>query len=221
MLFADLSGYTAVAERLDPESVKRQLERILGRLGEEVVAYGGHVDKFIGDNVMAIFGAPVAHGDDAERAVRAGLGMQAAMGEVNEPLAAQHGVTFELCVGINTGEVLAGHVGDSYTVIGDTVNVAARLQAAARPGSVTVGEAHLPRDARGDRLPRAGGAAGAEGQDRAGARVGGAGRGRQAGGGRLGCGARRELRWSGRAAELAAAARAARAGRSAGAARIW
>ena len=141
VLFADLSGYTAVAARLDPESVKRQLERILGRLGEEVAAYGGYVDKFMGDNVMAIFGAPVAHGDDAERAVRAGLGMQGAMGEVNEPLAAQHGVTFELCVGINTGEVLAGHVGDSYTVIGDTVNVAARLQAAARPGSVTVGEA--------------------------------------------------------------------------------
>jgi predicted ATPase/class 3 adenylate cyclase len=140
VLFADLSGYTAVAARLDPESVKRQLERILGRLGEEVVAYGGYVDKFIGDNVMAIFGAPVAHGDDAERAVRAGLGMQGAMGEVNEPLAAQHGFTFELCVGINTGEVVAGHVGDSYTVIGDTVNVAARLQAAARPGSVTVGE---------------------------------------------------------------------------------
>jgi class 3 adenylate cyclase/tetratricopeptide (TPR) repeat protein len=140
VLFADLSGYTAVAARLDPESVKRQLERILGRLGEEVVAYGGYVDKFIGDNVMAIFGAPVAHGDDPERAVRAGLGMQGAMGEVNEPLAAQHGVKFELCVGINTGEVLAGQVGDSYTVIGDTVNVAARLQAAARPGSVTVGE---------------------------------------------------------------------------------
>ena len=141
VLFADLSGYTAVAERLDPESVKRQLERILGRLGEEVIEYGGYVDKFIGDNVMAIFGAPIAHGDDAERAVRAGLGMQGAMSEVNEPLAAQHGVSFQLCVGINTGEVLAGHVGDSYTVIGDTVNVAARLQAAARPGSVTVGEA--------------------------------------------------------------------------------
>jgi len=149
VLFADLSGYTAVAERLDPESVKRQLERILGRLGEEVVAYGGYVDKFIGDNVMAIFGAPVAHGDDAERAVRAGLGMQASMGEVNEPLASQYGVTFQLCVGINTGEVLAGHVGDSYTVIGDTVNVAARLQAAARPGSVIVGEAtyHATREA--------------------------------------------------------------------------
>jgi class 3 adenylate cyclase/tetratricopeptide (TPR) repeat protein len=140
VLFADLSGYTAIAEELDPESVKRLLERILTRLSEEVKRYGGYVDKFIGDNVMAIFGAPVAHGDDAERAVRAGLAMQAAMDEVNEPLAEQHGVTFELCVGVNTGEVLAGHVGDSYTVIGDSVNVAARLQAAARPGTVTVGE---------------------------------------------------------------------------------
>src|SRR6185437_15804238 len=98
VLFADLSGYTAIAEQLDPESVKRLLEQILARLGEEVAAYGGYVDKFIGDNVMAIFGAPIAHGDDAERAVRAGLGMQAAMGEVNEPLAEQHGVTFALCV---------------------------------------------------------------------------------------------------------------------------
>jgi len=141
VLFADLSGYTAVAASLDHESVKRQLERILGRLSEEVVKYGGYVDKFIGDNVMAIFGAPVAHGDDAVRAVRAGLGMQEAMGELNAQLAAQHGVTFELCVGVNTGEVLAGYVGDSYTVIGDTVNVAARLQATASPGSVTVGEA--------------------------------------------------------------------------------
>jgi len=140
VLFADLSGYTAVAETLDPEAVKRELQRILGRLGEEVHRYGGYVDKFIGDNVMAIFGAPVAHGDDAVRAVRAGLGMQAAMDEVNAPLTAQYEVSFELCVGINTGEVLAGRIGDSYTVIGDAVNVAARLQAHARPGTVTVGE---------------------------------------------------------------------------------
>ena len=141
VLFADLSGYTSVAERLDPEAVKRHLERILGRLADVVVEYGGYVDKFIGDNVMAIFGAPVAHGDDAERAVRAGLAMQGVMGEINAPLTEQHGVTFQLCVGINTGEVLAGRDPDgSYTVIGDSVNVAARLQAAARPGSVTVGE---------------------------------------------------------------------------------
>jgi len=138
VLFADLSGYTAFAERLDPEEVKSLVDRALMRLGQEVERYGGTVDKYIGDNVMAIFGAPVAHEDDAERAVRAGLGMQAAMGEVNEGL--PDGAHFALRVGVNTGEVLAGAVGDAYTVVGDTVNVASRLQTAARPGSVTVGE---------------------------------------------------------------------------------
>ena len=137
MLFADLSGYTAVAERMDPEAVKKLVDGALMRLGAEVERYGGTVDKYIGDNVMALFGAPLAHEDDAERAVRAGLGMQAAMAEVNAGL--PPGVHFELRVGINTGEVLAGAVGESYTVTGDTVNVASRLQSAARPGSVTVG----------------------------------------------------------------------------------
>src|SRR5919199_330739 len=102
------------------------------------MSYGGTVDKYIGDNVMAIFGAPVAHEDDAERAVRAGLGMQDAMAEVNDGL--PDGAHFALRVGVNTGEVLAGAVGDAYTVVGDTVNVASRLQSTARPGSVTVGE---------------------------------------------------------------------------------
>src|SRR5512133_301981 len=81
VVFADLSGYTAVAERMDPEAVKGLVERCLRRLGDEVERYGGTVDKDIGDNVMAIFGAPVAHEDDAERAVRAGLAMQTAMQE--------------------------------------------------------------------------------------------------------------------------------------------
>jgi class 3 adenylate cyclase/tetratricopeptide (TPR) repeat protein len=138
VLFADLSGYTAFAERMDPEAVKSLVDRVLLRLGEEVVRYGGTVDKYIGDNVMALFGAPVAHEDDAERAVRAGLGMQDAMAEVNAGL--PDGAHFALRVGVNTGEVLAGAVGDAYTVVGDTVNVASRLQSAARPGSVTVGE---------------------------------------------------------------------------------
>src|ERR687895_1354489 len=138
VLFADLSGYTAVAERMDPEAVKALVDRALMRLGQEVERYGGTVDKYIGDNVMAIFGAPIAHEDDAERAVRAGLGMQAAMEEVNDGL--PDGAHFALRVGVNTGEVLAGAVGDAYTVVGDTVNVASRLQSAARPGSVTVGE---------------------------------------------------------------------------------
>ena len=71
VLFADLSGYTAVAERMDPEAVKSLVDRALRRLGEEVDRFGGRVDKYIGDNVMAVFGAPVAHEDDAERTVRA------------------------------------------------------------------------------------------------------------------------------------------------------
>ena len=140
MLFADLSGYTAASEQMDPEDVKALIDSSLRRLGEEVTRHGGTVDKYIGDNVMAIFGAPVAHEDDEERAVRAAIGMQAAMGEINAELIARHGTSFQLRVGINTGEVLAGAVGDGYTVIGDTVNVAARLQAAGRPGTVTVGE---------------------------------------------------------------------------------
>src|SRR5215210_4814200 len=143
VLFADLSGYTAFAERLDPEAVKSMVDRALLRLGEEVKRYGGTVDKYIGDNVMAIFGAPVAHEDDEERAVRAGLGMQGAMSEVNAGLPA--GAHFALRVGVNTGEVLAGAVGAAYTVVGDTVNVASRLQTAAQPGSVTVAEHSVRR----------------------------------------------------------------------------
>ena len=141
VLFADLSGYTAFAERMDPEAVKTLVDGALYRLGDEVDRFGGTVDKYIGDNVMALFGAPVAHEDDAERAVRAALGMQAAMEEVNERL--PDDVRFDLRVGINTGEVLAGAIGRAYTVMGDTVNVASRLQSAARPGSVWVGEATM------------------------------------------------------------------------------
>src|SRR3954470_2774794 len=115
VLFADLSGYTAFAERMDPEAVKALVDRALLRLGAEVDRYGGTVDKYIGDNVMALFGAPVAHEDDAERAVRAGLGMQDAMTDVNLDL--PDGVEFDLRVGINTGEVMAGAVGDGYTVV--------------------------------------------------------------------------------------------------------
>jgi class 3 adenylate cyclase len=132
VLFADISGYTAMAERMDAELVKAMVDRCLRRLGEQVERFGGTVDKYIGDNVMAIFGAPVSHEDDAERAVRAALAMQEAIAEIDPEL--------QLRVGLNTGDVLAGSVAETgYTVIGDTVNVAARLQAAAEVGSITVG----------------------------------------------------------------------------------
>jgi class 3 adenylate cyclase/tetratricopeptide (TPR) repeat protein len=140
VLFADLVGYTSVAERLDHENVKGLTDRCLTRLASEVELYGGYVDQYIGDNVMAVFGAPVAHEDDAERAVRAACGMQAAMGELNVGLARAFGLELALRVGINTGEVLAGRIGDEYTVVGDAVNVAARLQGAAAVGAILVGE---------------------------------------------------------------------------------
>jgi class 3 adenylate cyclase/tetratricopeptide (TPR) repeat protein len=140
VLFADLSGYTAAAERMDPEAVKALVDRTLRRLGEEIERFGGSIDKFIGDNVMGVFGAPTAHEDDPERAVRAGLAMQGAMEGANRDSEQKYGVEFSLRVGINSGEVMAGAVGDRYTVMGDPVNVAARLQAAGRPDTVTVGE---------------------------------------------------------------------------------
>jgi class 3 adenylate cyclase/tetratricopeptide (TPR) repeat protein len=140
VLFADLSGYTAAAERMDPEAVKALVDRTLRRLGEEIERFGGTIDKFIGDNVMGVFGAPVSHEDDPERGVRAGLAMQGAMEEINREISDRYGVNFSLRVGLNSGEVMAGAVGDRYTVMGDVVNVAARLQAAGRPSSVTVGE---------------------------------------------------------------------------------
>jgi class 3 adenylate cyclase/tetratricopeptide (TPR) repeat protein len=140
VLFADLSGYTAAAERMDPEAVKALVDRTLRVLGEEIERFGGSIDKFIGDNVMGVFGAPLAHEDDPERAVRASLAMQDAMEDANRQSREKYDVGFSLRVGINSGEVMAGAVGDRYTVMGDSVNVAARLQAAGRPDTVTVGE---------------------------------------------------------------------------------
>ena len=174
VLFADLSGYTAVAERMDPEAVKSLVDRALRRLGQEVERYGGRVDKYIGDNVMAVFGAPVAHEDDPERAVRAGLAMQAAMDEINERARGRRRRSASSCAsGSTPARCSRASVGDEYTVMGDAVNVAARLQAAARPGQRhrrRGAPTALTRDAI--EYERAG-AARAQGQVRAGAGVGG------------------------------------------------
>jgi class 3 adenylate cyclase/tetratricopeptide (TPR) repeat protein len=140
VLFADIVSYTTLAERLDHESVKALTDRYLTRLALEVERFGGYVDQYIGDNVMAVFGAPIAHEDDAERGVRAASAMQAAMAELNRSAGADFGVELSLRVGVNTGEVLAGRIGGEYTVVGDTVNVAARLQSAASVGRILVGE---------------------------------------------------------------------------------
>lgn len=134
VVFADLVNFTALAENLDPEAVRNLLDRCFSGLARVVDAHGGVVDKVVGDEIMAVFGAPTVHEDDAERAVRAALGLHAALADVDPALV--------LRVGINTGEVLAGPVGPGggYTVTGDAVNTAHRLVTVAKPGEVLVGE---------------------------------------------------------------------------------
>src|SRR5213078_2556440 len=139
VLFGDLSDFTSWSEDLDPERVGVVTDRVLATLTEVVGEFGGHVDKLTVDGLMAVFGAPVAHEDDAERAVRAAARMQQA---VRRLVADESGGgrRLGLRVGLNTGEVLAGvqaHL--AYTVVGDTVNTASRLSDAAGIGAVYAG----------------------------------------------------------------------------------
>ena len=136
VVFADLVGFTTLSESSDPEQVKNLIDRCFSRLAADVGAFGGQVDKIVGDAMVVLFGAPVAHEDDAERAVRAALQMQQSMADM-----AELGDHSRLRVGVNTGEVLVGNLraGGDYTAMGDVVNVASRLQSQAAPGQVVVG----------------------------------------------------------------------------------
>jgi class 3 adenylate cyclase/tetratricopeptide (TPR) repeat protein len=136
VLFADLSGFTAMCARLDAEDLRRLVEEFYARADAITARYGGSVDKHIGDAVMALFGAPVAHGDDSLRAVGAALDIVAAASEIAEP----SGAPLAAHVGIAMGEVVAGGIGRGYTVLGDAVNLAARLVSLAGPGEVVIGE---------------------------------------------------------------------------------
>jgi class 3 adenylate cyclase/tetratricopeptide (TPR) repeat protein len=141
VLFGDLSEFTAWSEELDPERVGAVTDRVHAVTVQAVTAFGGRVDKLIGDGIMAVFGAPIAHEDDPERAVRAALTMQRAVRRVVEEEEGG-GRRLGLRVGINTGPVAAGVQADmSYTVVGDTVNTAARLSDAAGVGGVYAGAA--------------------------------------------------------------------------------
>lgn len=139
VLFADLVGFTTLSEHLDPERVKRLVDVAFERLVHDVQEFGGRVDKIIGDAIVALFGAPVAHEDDAERAVRAALRMH----ETLAAYAAEVDVDIRMRIGVNTGEVLVGalRAGGDYTAMGDVVNTASRLETSAAPGEVLVGAA--------------------------------------------------------------------------------
>jgi class 3 adenylate cyclase/tetratricopeptide (TPR) repeat protein len=134
ILFADLCGFTALSARLDAEDLRRLVEGFYACADGIVAQYGGSVDKHIGDAVMALFGAPIAHGDDALRAVRAAIDIQSAVAELRDPW----GNPLAGHVGIAAGEVVAGGIGRGYSVLGDAVNLAARLVELARPGETVI-----------------------------------------------------------------------------------
>jgi class 3 adenylate cyclase/tetratricopeptide (TPR) repeat protein len=140
ILFCDLVGFTASSEHADPEDVRARVRPYYRRLRQEIERYGGTVEKFIGDAVMAVFGAPVAHEDDAERAIRAGLRVLETIDELNEHTPA---LKLTVRIGITTGEVvvaLDARPGEGEAIVtGDAVNTAARLQAVAPPGGIVIG----------------------------------------------------------------------------------
>lgn len=142
VLFTDLRGFTTLSESMRPDTVLETLNNHFAILIDALFEYGGTLDKFLGDGLMAVFGAPVQHGDDAERCVRAALRMQERMGHLNHSRRAKGLPELLVGIGIHSGLAVAGNVGSEkrleYTVIGDTVNLAARLQAIAEGGRIVI-----------------------------------------------------------------------------------
>jgi len=150
VLFCDVTGSTALGERQDPERLRRVMNRYFEVAQETLERHKGKVEKFIGDAVMAVFGVPVLHEDDALRALRAATDLKAAIRELNVDLERTHGVRIEIRTGVNSGEVIAGDpTRDNSFVSGDVVVVAERLQRSAAPGEILIGEEtyRLARDA--------------------------------------------------------------------------
>jgi adenylate cyclase len=143
-LFADIRGFTSRTEGMEPQAIIGLLNEYLGRATAAVEDAGGVVDKYVGDEIIALFGAPISRDDDPVRAVRAALAIQAAMGELNAERVGRGEPPIEIGIGINTGFAVAGNMGSArrmnYTVVGEAVNLTARLCSAAAPGQILVSE---------------------------------------------------------------------------------
>jgi adenylate cyclase len=144
VLFADIRGFTRLSEHAAPEKVVHLLNRYFTTLSEVVLKHGGTVDKFIGDGVMALFGAPQTTPDDAAGAIAAAIEMQKGMKDLSAEVAATGVGEVSIGIGLHTGEATVGYIGSErrseYTAIGDTVNVASRLESRAKPGEILVSE---------------------------------------------------------------------------------
>jgi class 3 adenylate cyclase/tetratricopeptide (TPR) repeat protein len=150
VVFVDLAGSTGLGEQLDPEPLRRVMSRYFETVSQALEGHGGRVEKFIGDAVMAVFGIPVVHEDDAFRAARAVIDVREAVARLNDELERERGVRIEIRTGVNTGEVFTGDPSAGSTLAtGDAVNVAARLEQAAGAGEILIGDAthRLVRDA--------------------------------------------------------------------------
>jgi class 3 adenylate cyclase/tetratricopeptide (TPR) repeat protein len=145
VLFVDVSGFTSLAERLDPEDVHALMARAFELMLAEVHRYEGTVNQFLGDGIMALFGAPLAHEDHARRAVLAALGIRGALRAFHDELERARRIRFQVRLGLHTGLVVVGSIGSDlrmdYTAVGDTTNVAARLLQAAAPGQALISDA--------------------------------------------------------------------------------
>ncbi|HEX6474040.1 MAG TPA: adenylate/guanylate cyclase domain-containing protein, partial [Candidatus Limnocylindria bacterium] len=145
VMIADLSGFTALGERFDPELIREFQDDLFDEIASVVYAHEGFVEKFVGDAVVSVFGAPLTHEDDPERALRAALAIRERMEGISERWGDRLGrQMLELHIGIDTGPVVAGQIGPeragAYSVTGDTVNTASRLQDAAKPGQILVSQ---------------------------------------------------------------------------------
>jgi class 3 adenylate cyclase/tetratricopeptide (TPR) repeat protein len=144
VLFVDVSGFTALSEQLDPEVVHGLMTRAFELMLAEIHRYEGTVNQFLGDGIMALFGAPIAHEDHARRAVQAALGIRRALDAYRAELERDRGIQFRVRQGLNSGLVVVGSIGSDlrmdYTAVGDTTNVAARLLHVAQPGQVVISE---------------------------------------------------------------------------------